>query len=425
MDDVSLDTTRATKIPRRYELKSLRLTEEMEGGVLESNVEGVNTQLAVLIDSIRAMVEANLSETNPQLAGARQLSAMSVLEDGEAYAQFSRNLAAQLDGLGLSSIEVGSESGQRDEKIRKALIVSEVKSYVISNLAGVAASVDHQTGLLTAEVADGMVKNLLKQGIPVTVITFDMKNLKALNTVFEMAGADEIIESFFRRMEGSGGLRSSDFMLYRRQAGGDEGIIVLPGADSPQAVEAFLSRIYDKVLGDAFEYNVDLDTLEKIYLAFEDRRKKVTDGTLDLSSKKDSDVAAFLLADQVLRDSFPGTDDLGGFIHTLKSLPGAGERNIPLKVKLKFRGGAAVFLPENCQDDDFDPGSVRKKVVEPVLRDDWGKRSEGIRSLGVDGHHPENPVVVEVYGAQEEARYLVQAGMGMHQIRLADVAGRS
>lgn len=102
--------------------------------------------------------------------------------------------------------------------------------------------IDDLTGLrnqraLENHALPNAVRNVREQHTPLTAAVVDFDNFKNFNTVMGQRRADEVVRQAADRMRRSlAGNRASD-EIFRRNKGGDEFVILLPGADTKKAGE--------------------------------------------------------------------------------------------------------------------------------------------------------------------------------------------
>ncbi|MBT7736557.1 diguanylate cyclase [Candidatus Peregrinibacteria bacterium] len=210
-----------------------------------------------------------------------------VLDTRNRVAEQLREMPLLLEGA-----EKSEEKMEQSVALIRTLLNAEFELVLKDYEARFVSNQDPQTKLLTGRLADEYLERLIiDHKVPTGVMTCDAKGLGHFNTAFGQQLTDVVLEDLFQRF--SEGTRRTDMFssVFRRQAGGDEGIITLPGISSMQNLGVVYNKLHGALktpfslklsefeandLADRYaRFNLELDTLDEDDDRFVKKRDKL------------------------------------------------------------------------------------------------------------------------------------------------------
>ncbi|MEK7673157.1 MAG: hypothetical protein AAB373_04700 [Patescibacteria group bacterium] len=184
---------------------------------------------------------------------------------------------------------------------------------------------DTNTGMMTRKFTSLYMKEVINEGHDLTILHGDLKGLGSMNTAFGAALTDRVLEVFVKKMSGifrdfdqiARPLREAndqEELVARRQDGGDEIDVVLPGVKAEKVLHGIIQRCIAK-LSESFTLDIsqkDLDMMEHELTLLEEKER---DGTL-----VDKEPGALVLLRQVLTDT-RSTKSGSGYALKIDGLP--------------------------------------------------------------------------------------------------------
>ena len=325
----------SAKIERRFNVPETAIVQDIAPLLVAKDIEVEAT------DIIRTLWEEWVDEINKEFPSIRPLLGVLVPQE-ELNSTIEGIHASALAAIGgarslFSYAKTDPRAAKNAEKIVRDRLRSDFKTYLSHITSKFKSHSDPQTKLLTGPVAEAYLEKLiLAHKIPTAVFTSDIKGLRALNTGLGQLLTDKVIETVFKRI--STCLRDSD-VFFRRRAGGDEAVGVLPGVTNFEELGIVMKRligILDKDITLDLS-NQETKTILKKYIALRDEVEK----GVDVQEKTPGAIS-------VLEEILPSlANELGG-----SSRDPLDPVTVSLKINMRF---GALLLETRNMSKGFSP----------------------------------------------------------------------